>query len=72
MSVGVGPISAPFAATTRSCANDKPTTTSRRSDPAPALRLPEDRAFDVATINRRLARMAEQAGSTGARIDLKL
>ncbi len=27
-----------------------------------ALRLPEDRAFDVATINRRLARTAEQAG----------
>ena len=26
-----------------------------------ALRLPEDRAFDVATINRRLARTAEQA-----------
>ncbi len=25
------------------------------------LRLPEDRAFDVATINSRLARMAERA-----------
>lgn len=25
------------------------------------LRLPEDRAFDVATINRRLARMAARA-----------
>ena len=33
--------------------------------PAPAqpFRLPEDRAFDVATINRRLARTAEQASS---------
>jgi hypothetical protein len=29
--------------------------------PAGPLRLPEDRAFDVATINARLARMAERA-----------
>jgi hypothetical protein len=29
--------------------------------PEQALRLPEDRAFDVATINLRLARMAERA-----------
>ena len=40
---------------------------SRSNTPKPvspqALRLPEDRAFDVATINRRLARTAEQASS---------
>ncbi len=33
-----------------------------------ALRLPEDRAFEVATINKRLARMAERAASGGADI----
>ncbi|HEX4098873.1 MAG TPA: hypothetical protein VHX64_19245 [Caulobacteraceae bacterium] len=32
-----------------------------RNPPSESLRLPEDRAFDVATINRRLARMAERA-----------
>ena len=32
-----------------------------KSSPPQPLRLPEVRAFDVATINRRLARTAEQA-----------
>ena len=34
---------------------------SEDSPPMSALRLPEERAFDVATINGRLARMAERA-----------
>jgi hypothetical protein len=32
-----------------------------RTPPSQSLRLPEDRAFDVATINRRLAHMAQRA-----------
>ncbi len=38
-------------------------TTHKSKDIAPAsgLRLPEDRAFEVATINTRLARMAARA-----------
>lgn len=32
----------------------------------PPLRLPEDRAFDISTINGRLARMAEQAALRAA------
>ena len=34
---------------------------STRPQASLALRLPEDRAFEVATINRRLAAMARQA-----------
>lgn len=43
----------------------QPTRRSSKTDqakPSSGLRLPEDRAFDVATINSRLARMAERAG----------
>jgi len=41
----------------------------RRPQPSPAepLRLPEERAFEVATINRRLARMAELASPAARR-----
>ena len=57
MSVGVGPIL------------DRPAvrvaSRSRPQTPQPfrpeTLREPEDRAFEVATINRRLRRMAEEA-----------
>ena len=50
-----------------------PAPTARRPDrqaaEAPqALRLPEDRAFEVATINNRLARMAERAATGHADI----
>ncbi len=64
MSTGVGPILQHPGG---------PTPTVRRPQrpaaeaPQP-LRLPEDRAFEVATINNRLARMAERAASGGADI----
>ncbi len=55
MSVAVGPIFQRPGA-------DWPTRTpSKAPANSPGLRLPEDRAFDVATINRRLASMAEAA-----------
>ncbi len=61
MSAGVGPILERSAA-------PKPA----RSSPGPSavpetLRLPEDRAFEVATINRRLAVMARQADAAASR-----
>jgi len=64
MSAGVGPLfqrpagPAPTALRPRRPAAEAPA----------ALRLPEERAFDVATINRRLARMAERAAPGGSDI----
>ncbi len=55
MSTGVGPLCERLAA-------PSPARSSSRTCTAPeALRLPEERAFEVATINRRLAAMARQA-----------
>ena len=60
MSAGVGPILERPAVRVASRSRSK--SKSSHQPPGPeGLRPPEDRAFDVATINGRLARMAEQA-----------
>lgn len=65
MSVGVGPILERPGASRR-------VRPSPKTSAAPlALRLPEDRAFEVATINRRLASMARDAAPEGSRRSLK-
>ena len=46
----------------------RPKTSPPASGPPAFLRLPEDRAFDVATINDRLARMAERAAPLKSRM----
>ena len=38
---------------------------SQNAQASQALRLPEERAFEVATINRRLANMAQEAAPGG-------
>jgi hypothetical protein len=61
MSVGVGPN--PQRAGARAEVR-----ISRETPAAEGLRLPEERAFDVATINRRLASMAREAAPRAARL----
>jgi hypothetical protein len=55
MSAGVGPL------LERPVGARPARTPSKSSASRQVLRLPEDRAFDVATINRRLASMAQAA-----------
>ncbi len=67
MTAGVGPILERPAERVASRSQSK--SKSSRQTPRPeGLRPPEDRAFDVATINGRLARMAAQASPPGRSI----
>lgn len=43
----------------------------QRADARSALRLPEEQAFKVATINERLASTAAKADQAGAVVDIK-
>ena len=61
MSVAVGPIF------TRTGADWPTRTPSKTPANSQGLRLPEERAFDVATINHRLASLAEAAAPAGVR-----
>lgn len=63
MSVGVGPN--PPRAGARAEARISRQTPAATSE---GLRLPEERAFDVATINRRLASMARKAAPGSSRL----
>ena len=60
MTAGVGPILERPAERMASRSHSQSKSSGQTPRPE-GLRPPEDRAFDVATINGRLARMAEQA-----------